>query len=186
MASDIKFDDEGAEWITLAATALKTSASDFIMDAPGRHTGRPGLRRALVHDQTDGLTLNYNHDFPGGITLNDARVRVKVHLHLGSSPALPAHGVIGEIYAVSCVSVSAKFGESGHIQPFPKPEHSPDKQLGSAQELEHAIHEALALAKERPLQADANLSLWICIGTGLAGKARWQRIALAETIDGSI
>jgi len=29
-----------------------------------------GHRRALVHDQSDGLTINFNHDYPGGVTLN--------------------------------------------------------------------------------------------------------------------
>jgi hypothetical protein len=27
-------------------------------------------RRALVHDQNDGLTINFADDYPGGITLN--------------------------------------------------------------------------------------------------------------------
>ena len=28
----------------------------------------------MVHDQTDGLTLNFAKDYPGGITLNDVRL----------------------------------------------------------------------------------------------------------------
>lgn len=186
MAVDIILDDQDKEWITLAATAVNTTASEFIMDAPGRHEGIPGPRRALVHDHADGLTLNYNRDYPGGLTLNDARVRLEVHLHLGSPPALPAAGVIGEMYAVSCISVAAKFSESNSSQLLPEAGHDIDRGLGAARELGHAVDKALALARERPLYADADLSLWICVGSGPTGKARWQRIALAETIDGSI
>jgi hypothetical protein len=31
------------------------------------------LRRALVHDFQDGLTINYNHDYPGGVTILDLK-----------------------------------------------------------------------------------------------------------------
>jgi len=40
------------------------------MREPSTHTGR----RALVHDFSDGLTINYNNDFPGGVTINDLKV----------------------------------------------------------------------------------------------------------------
>ena len=61
---------------------LKTTAADLILDSPARH--RPNtrrLRRALVHDQADGLTINFNRDYPGGVTINDA---VELNNRLGS------------------------------------------------------------------------------------------------------
>lgn len=30
----------------------------------------PVFRRALVHDQNDGLTINYAADYPGGVTVH--------------------------------------------------------------------------------------------------------------------
>ncbi|QXP53073.1 MULTISPECIES: hypothetical protein [unclassified Cellulophaga] len=38
------------------------------MDNADRRNGS-GHRRALVHDHEDGLTINYNGDYPGGVTI---------------------------------------------------------------------------------------------------------------------
>jgi hypothetical protein len=54
----------------LEASVVQATASDFLLDAPSRHTGRPGFRRALVHDFNDGLTVNFAGDYPGGVTIN--------------------------------------------------------------------------------------------------------------------
>ena len=32
-----------------------------------------GFRRALVHDESDGLTINFNNDYPGGVTVGGVR-----------------------------------------------------------------------------------------------------------------
>src|SRR5438128_2042332 len=70
--TDILLDDRDGSYITIDARVLKVKASDFVLDSPQRHRpDRPGLRRALVHDQGDGLTINYNRDYPGGVTIND-------------------------------------------------------------------------------------------------------------------
>jgi hypothetical protein len=70
--TDILLDDSDGTYVTIDARVVKVGASDFLLDSPQRHrTDRPGLRRALVHDQQDGLTINFNRDYPGGVTIND-------------------------------------------------------------------------------------------------------------------
>lgn len=70
MATDILLDDFNGEWLTLAASAIKGVATDFMLDYPQRRGSSDGHRRALVHDAHDGLTINFNDDYPGGVTLN--------------------------------------------------------------------------------------------------------------------
>ena len=66
--SDIVFDN--TEQITVLCNDIKIQGSDFLLDSPGRRSGHGGhLRRALVHDQADGLTINFNGDYPGGVTI---------------------------------------------------------------------------------------------------------------------
>ncbi|WP_323792965.1 hypothetical protein [Nocardioides sp.] len=55
---------------TVKGDFVKVTAVDLNLDAPGRRVSTSGQRRALVHDFTDGLTLNWSRDYPGGITLN--------------------------------------------------------------------------------------------------------------------
>lgn len=71
--SDIKFAD--GDVILVEARAVDIKAPDLLLDfKPNRKGGTP-FRRALVHDSNDGLTLNFNRDYPGGITMyGDARV----------------------------------------------------------------------------------------------------------------
>jgi hypothetical protein len=70
MATDIKLDQQGGNWVVVDSAVLKTTASDVIIDAPGRRGNRPGpFRRALVHDQQDGLTINFAGDYTGGVTV---------------------------------------------------------------------------------------------------------------------
>jgi hypothetical protein len=40
-----------------------------MLDAPGRRSTTGGHRRALVHDSGDGLTINFNRDYPGGVSV---------------------------------------------------------------------------------------------------------------------
>ncbi len=71
MAGDVKLDEGNSNWVTIEGTAIRARTADLMLDSPARRgAGGGNLRRALVHDQRDGLTLNYNRDYPGGITLN--------------------------------------------------------------------------------------------------------------------
>lgn len=65
--SDIKFSD--SETIVVECFTLKSTGADIVVDNSGRRKSTSGLRRALVHDFNDGLTLNWDEDYPGGITL---------------------------------------------------------------------------------------------------------------------
>ena len=70
MATDIKLDQQGGNWVVVDSLVLKTTASDVMIDAPSRRGNRPGAhRRALVHDQQDGLTINFAGDYTGGVTV---------------------------------------------------------------------------------------------------------------------
>lgn len=68
MATDIILDGEA--WIDVQTHALALRGSDLILDDQSRrHPDGPKYRRALVHDAGDGLTINYDGDYPGGLTL---------------------------------------------------------------------------------------------------------------------
>ena len=70
MATDVKLDEgPGGDTVVLDCGVVQANASDFVLDSPFRHTGQPGLRRALVHDFNDGLTVNWAGDYPGGVTI---------------------------------------------------------------------------------------------------------------------
>lgn len=69
MATDIRLDEGDGTFLVLASRVVKAEASDFMLDSPQRRKNVGPHRRALVHDQNDGLTVNFNGDYPGGVTL---------------------------------------------------------------------------------------------------------------------
>jgi hypothetical protein len=69
MPTDIKLDEVDGNWLVLEGAVVKTTAADLMIDSPGRRSRPGGFRRALVHDQSDGLTINFNADYPGGVTI---------------------------------------------------------------------------------------------------------------------
>lgn len=93
MATDIRLDEGGDEsWLVAQCRIAKVEGTDIILDAPDRRAGHGGdLRRALVHDTGDGLTLNFNNDYSGGVTINSAR------LNLRAVGSMPANGKIGDL-----------------------------------------------------------------------------------------
>ena len=112
MPTDIRLDEVDGTWVIVESAALKSTASDFLLDAPGRRSASGGFRRALVHDGRDGLTLNFNGDYPGGVTVGgDLRVtgrlllsadassgisRPRIHSTTGSfSAGSPGYGTAG-------------------------------------------------------------------------------------------
>jgi hypothetical protein len=99
MATDVKLDQEDGSFLQLEARVVKAVGSDFMLDAPERHRAPNPFRRALVHDQNDGLTINFAGDYPGGVTLNGVAVIVPQQeagdLPLPSEiPTLVVHGDI--------------------------------------------------------------------------------------------
>lgn len=71
MATDIKLDDS---WVVVEAHATQLLGHDLMLDGKDRRkeTANPH-RRALVHDFDDGLTVNWNADYPAGVTLKGTR-----------------------------------------------------------------------------------------------------------------
>jgi hypothetical protein len=67
--TDIIIDD--SETLTVVSPVLKVQGHDMILDSADRRKPvGPTFRRAIVHDENDGLTINFNEDYPGGVTIN--------------------------------------------------------------------------------------------------------------------
>ena len=97
MTADIRLDDPRSEWVTVQGSALNVNGSDVILDSPARRTAHGGkFRRALVHDERDGLTVNFDGDYPGGVLVNDATLSLRVSQQ-GVLPELPADGLAGDL-----------------------------------------------------------------------------------------
>jgi hypothetical protein len=64
-----------------------------MLDSPERRKNATGFRRALVHDQSDGLTVNFNGDYQGGVSINGSIINLNGPggLRIG----LDEHGAIG-------------------------------------------------------------------------------------------
>jgi hypothetical protein len=73
MPTDIMLDD-GQNIVSVLTEFFKVNGVDLILDSPSRRRSPTGTRRALVHDQNDGLTINFNGDYPGGVTIDGQAV----------------------------------------------------------------------------------------------------------------
>jgi hypothetical protein len=73
MTTDVRLDQVDGSFLELDARVVKAISTDFMLDEPSRRNGGGPHRRALVHDQNDGLTINFGGDYPGGVTLVDVR-----------------------------------------------------------------------------------------------------------------
>ena len=69
MSVDILLGSDTSPDAVVVQGNLKVESSDMLLDAASRRQANGGLRRALVHDQGDGLTINYNGDYPGGVKI---------------------------------------------------------------------------------------------------------------------
>src|SRR4051794_24648508 len=97
MATDVKLDAVDGNWIVTESFFLKHTGPDIHLDSKERRNGGSGpFRRALVHDPRDGLTINWDHDYTGGVTILDARVS----LYPEGSSALPMNAWAGELRLV--------------------------------------------------------------------------------------
>ena len=71
--SDIVFNTR--DEIEVLCSNLNVHGTDFVIDSPVRRKPNgPRLRRALVHDESDGLSINFGNDYPGGVTMGGVRV----------------------------------------------------------------------------------------------------------------
>jgi hypothetical protein len=87
MATDIILNEGDGSWVVIDAHVVKATASDLMVDAPSRRNGGGPYRRALVHNQDDGLTVNFNGDYPAGVTVNGPAVKIVGSDLLVDSPA---------------------------------------------------------------------------------------------------
>jgi hypothetical protein len=83
--------------VKIQGDKVKAESIEFKLDSPGRRLRPGGSRRALVHDEGDGLTINHSGDYPGGVTIRDARLHLRVVEVQGTEYQLPAHGTPGEL-----------------------------------------------------------------------------------------
>ncbi len=60
------------DWVDVESRVVQVKGSDVMVDSAARRTNSTPYRRAIVHDFNDGLTLNWNNDYPGGVTINGA------------------------------------------------------------------------------------------------------------------
>jgi len=74
MATDVKLDQGDGSFLVLEGRVVQAVGSDFMLDSPERRIGPKPFRRALVHDQGDGLTINFANDYQGGVALTAVRV----------------------------------------------------------------------------------------------------------------
>src|SRR6266545_5717984 len=65
--------------IKLLDGQVKVEATDLCVDAAARRSNNSPFRRALVHDYEDGLTLNWDNDYPGGVRIiGDLKIGGKI------------------------------------------------------------------------------------------------------------
>ena len=98
MATDVRLDDDPTEsWVTVDGRVLNITGADLMLNSAERRGTNAGrFRRALVHDQNDGLTINFNGDYSGGVRVNDAVINLKV-VGQGGTPVLPKAGNAGDL-----------------------------------------------------------------------------------------
>jgi hypothetical protein len=120
MATDIGLDaGQNKDWVTVQAAALQVQASDVLVDDAARRVNPTGFRRALVHDFSDGLTINFNGDYPGGVTIINAQLNIKTMFQDSvTQPQLPKNASVGDLILVSEKSAAGPFGGgAGPLEP---------------------------------------------------------------------
>ncbi len=68
--TDIRFD---GDWVLIEGTITKATTTDIMLDSAARRKTATAYRRALVHDFDDGLTVNWDNDYPAGVTINSTK-----------------------------------------------------------------------------------------------------------------
>lgn len=173
MNSDIKLDAEGDGWVTIESNVMKVNSSDFMLDNSSRRKDTEGFRRALVHNEDDGLTINFAGDYPGNVIIEggasirgparikgDGRIegraqidgelilggRLRLHKIDAPGNALPRKGNVGDIIVVQNATIN------------------PEALLN-------------------------DVSLWICIGKkiglGQGDEVYWQPLSAGEPVAGT-
>lgn len=159
VATNMHLDQSDGRGIRMAADILEVAGSDLVLDYPPRRKNDDGWRRALVHDENDGLTINFNGDYPGGVTI------------VGLNNKLSASGPARVIYQNNFDAPELpKNGKTGDLVILVK---SPPKKGG----IEGLLPDEISLWVCTPrLQTEL---------VGLGGVAHWSPIALGEQVLGT-
>lgn len=88
MASDVTLD---GDYVVVDGHWTKLRTHDLMLDSPSRRLEQSGTRRALVHDPSDRLTINYNGDYPNGVRI--AGSTVIQHLYVEGTAGF-VHGIV--------------------------------------------------------------------------------------------
>jgi hypothetical protein len=89
MEADIKLD---ANTLSFDGDRVVVTAPDLEVNSAAHRTDGNNLRRALVHDAEDGLTINFggvNGDYPAGVRINGA-VMLSTSLNLNGNGVMSA------------------------------------------------------------------------------------------------
>ncbi len=71
MANDVLLEEnDHPNILRIEAPTVRIAGHDLMLEVPERRKGDNPWRRALVHNENDGLTVNFDGDYPGGVTLN--------------------------------------------------------------------------------------------------------------------
>jgi len=115
MPTDVILDQDNGTSVVVQANALKVTAADFVLDFPQRRHSAGGLRRALVHDFNDGLTVNFASDYPGGVTINGRTININGPS--GARISLDATGAIGLTNTADQVTIHGTVIHLDTLQP---------------------------------------------------------------------
>ena len=90
--SDVRLEVES---VVLDAATTVVAGHDLCIDSQARRsTDGPALRRALVHDFKDGLTINWDGDYPGGVTIRgDVEIPGFIRIENGTARRLHAEKI---------------------------------------------------------------------------------------------
>lgn len=99
MPSDIRLEDN--RLVLEGDARVDVIAADLVLEHPSRRSSPEGFRRALVHTEEDGLTINVNRDYPGGVmiegTLRLDQVGIEGRLLLDMDPPTPGANIGVEV-----------------------------------------------------------------------------------------
>ncbi|HMO38143.1 MAG TPA: hypothetical protein PKC76_00965 [Saprospiraceae bacterium] len=158
---------------------LKLTGVDFMLDNTDRRDGATGAyRRALVHDGSDVLTINYANDYTGGVNIGqniyfapDPTDASKLKLGIGTTPTK------GKLHVRGSVNVENDLGtQVFHV--------AAQKQLVFVGDSAYIQHERSQSNSQSPIQQN-NFSMWVSKGIvtqdiAIVDPADWSDFVFAK------
>ena len=111
MSSDIRLDNDT---VVIECPYIKVEGTDLKLDSAARRGGHSGgERRALVHDQRDGLTVNYDRDYPGGVTIRSVNTIEGDPNNAGCADSVSVRARVVNVYGTD-IALDGGAGRRGH------------------------------------------------------------------------